>query len=616
MKKRRLSIALGLGLFVATVSVSPSTTHAENISDHWAYEEMNYLIQHNILKGDEQGNYLPNNNVTRAEFATFLVRALELPPASKIANFTDVNSSDWFYNSVNQASYYQLIEGVGNGKFNPNGKINRQEMAVMIKRALDYLGIQSSPTTLNFNDNDKIAPWAKEDIQHVVSLEIIVGKPDNTFAPLAQATRAEASTVIYRVINPVGEPEYNTTVYPSSFATALTKQTNNSPKVDGAGVFLASEALVSYYLNPSNFPKGTDEYYQFLKLSTAVKNLNADTINSKVLYNKASLVDTADAFIQAGLDYEINAIYLISHALHETGNGISALAKGIEVGLNQSGKPEMVTAENRANLTNIKKTYNVYGIGAIDANANKYGSETAYTNNWFTVKDAIIGGAKFVKEKYIGVGQDTLYKMRWNPENPTSHQYATHVMWSVIQAGKIQDIYELTGADETTQLIFDVPQYQSQPSASTMPSNPNQYAVNPGLSGATGKVTSEIGLKFRSYPVSNTVTNIIDTLPNNTEITVIGENGGWYKISAAGKVGWVSGDYLTFNDVLKVKNVGVTLNVRSQPNTTSSVIGFVKSNGYVLGVKDTFGAFVKEGNWYKVLYNGQTGWVSGDYIVQ
>src|SRR5699024_11825557 len=51
------------------------------------------------------------------------------------------------------------------------------------------------------------------------------------------------------------------------------------------------------------------------------------------------------------------------------------------------------------------------------------GSERAYTEGWFTPQDAIVGGAEFIGEKYISVGQDTLYKMRWNPANPATHQY-------------------------------------------------------------------------------------------------------------------------------------------------------------------------------------------------
>jgi len=618
--KRRLSVALSLGLFIAAGTAAPTTSHAENISSHWAYDEMNYLIKNKIMEGDDKGNYLPGNDITRAEFAKFLVEALDLPQVTATAGFKDVPTNKWYYDYVNRAAYYGLIKGDGVG-FKPNANITRQEMASMLKRSLDYLNVSTYPLTLKFSDRSNIATWAKDDVARVVTAGYMAGNPNNTFAPQAQATRAEAAAVIYRVLKPetlVGK-EYSTASYSTSFATALSKQANNSPKVDGGGVFTATEAAVSYYLNPNSFSKDSGEYYQFLKLSTPITNLNANNVNNKVLAGKGILAATADSFIKAGLDYEINAIYLLSHAIHETGNGTSKLARGIEVGLNASGKPEMVTAENRAKLTNIKMTYNVYGIGAIDADAEKYGSEAAYTNKWFSLKEAIIGGAKFVKEKYIGAGQDTLYKMRWNPVNPTSHQYATHIMWAVLQAKKIQTIYEATGANDTTKMVFDVPKYKSQPAAQALPRPENQYVVYPALNlkNAIGKVNSTSGLNLRSYPV--TADNLIISLSNNTPITVVGENGGWYKITASGKTGWVSGQYLTFENELKVKDV--TLNVRSQPNTStaSKVIGSIKNNGIAIGFKNPDGTFVTQTVnkvvWYKVSYNGQTGWVSGDYIV-
>ncbi|RUL53221.1 S-layer homology domain-containing protein [Lysinibacillus antri] len=616
-------LSLAASLLAAGLYFSPTPAQAEDISKHWAYDEMSFLIDHQIMKGDALGNYLPNNNVSRAEFAAFLVRALELPEVSTSANFHDVHEGQWFYNDVNKAYYYNLVAGNENGYFNPNDKINRQQMAVMVHNAIVYLGMESSASSLTFNDTNTIADWAYDKVQHVVSLNIIVGKPNNTFAPLAVATRAEAASVIFRILNPESVPEkpavgsivHTTTSYSRNFADVLTVQANNNPKVDGGGLFIGTKDLVAYYVNPNNFSQTSVEYYQFLKLSTPITNLDLRVVNEKVLSGKGTLANTANAFIDAGINHNINAIYLISHALHETGNGSSALAKGIEVGLNASGKPEMVTEQNRATLTNIKKTYNVYGIGAIDVDPNKYGSERAYTDGWFTINDAIIGGAKFVKEKYIGVGQDTLYKMRWNPNDPPKHQYATHVQWAIIQARKIQDIYAITGADKTTKMIFDVPRYQNQPSTSPLPAPENQYALITSLKGAIGKVTAD-NLKLRTYPSTAVSSNIIDQLAMDTKVTVIGHNGPWYRVSVNGKEGWVSGDYVSYLNILTVAEIDTPLNVRSEPTTAGSILGSVKAKSKLIGVLDENDQLVQEDIWYQVYYNGGTGWVSGDYIVK
>src|SRR5699024_11475010 len=98
-------------------------------------------------------------------------------------------------------------------------------------------------------------------------------------------------------------------------------------------------------------------------------------VNKKILNGKGILDGKADAFIEAGKKHKINELYLISHSVLETGNGSSKLAKGQKVGLNKNGKPELVTDKKKSKLKKKKTIYNMYGIGAINTNADKYGNE-------------------------------------------------------------------------------------------------------------------------------------------------------------------------------------------------------------------------------------------------
>lgn len=197
-----------------------------------------------------------------------------------------------------------------------------------------------------------------------------------------------------------------------------------------------SPSDVSYYLNSSNFKKGTDAYFQFMRLSESA-HLDEAEVNQKVLAGKGILAGKAGSFIQASQKYNINEIYLIAHALHETGNGTSKLANGVNY--------------------NGKKVYNMYGIGAKDSCPVDCGAAYAYDHGWFTAESAIIGGATFIDNNYISKGQDTLYKMRWNPSNPGTHQYATDIGWAVKQTSKISSLYKLL-TDYT--IVFDVPKYK------------------------------------------------------------------------------------------------------------------------------------------------------------
>lgn len=214
--------------------------------------------------------------------------------------------------------------------------------------------------------------------------------------------------------------------------------------------FNAKREHVSNYANPTKFEIGSRESLQFLVLSQSA-GLNASEVNERILKGKEILDGKGSYFIEAARTHNINEIYLISHALLETGHGTSDLANGVLVSKvdGQAVEPRVV--------------YNIYGIGAIDKCPEgtgcplKYGSERAYKEGWFSPEAAIVGGAQFISEDYIHAGQDTLYKMRWNPAAPATHQYAADVAWATKQTYSIYNLYSLL---DSYKMIFDVPKFQ------------------------------------------------------------------------------------------------------------------------------------------------------------
>ncbi|RYM05491.1 hypothetical protein EWH99_05765 [Sporolactobacillus sp. THM7-7] len=207
----------------------------------------------------------------------------------------------------------------------------------------------------------------------------------------------------------------------------------------------AAPSDLQYYLDPNHFLSGTDGYYQFLKLS-GTAGADENEINNKILNNKGILTGKAAVFIEAAKQQNINELYLISQALLETGNGMSALANGIVVD-QVDGQP-----------VPPRTVYNMFGIGATDDDPYKYGSIKAYKEGWFTPEAAIIGGASYIGGRYIhsSYRQDTLYKMRWNPDRPSSHQYATDIGWAAKQTLLIKKLYDQLSSYSQT---FDVPKY-------------------------------------------------------------------------------------------------------------------------------------------------------------
>ena len=125
------------------------------------------LAARGIISGKGEGRFDPDATMTRAEFATIVVRALGLAPKAN-NSFTDVKSGDWFAPYVGTASTYGLISGIGGGKFNPDGTITRQEAAVMVARAAKLCGMDTELTAgatrdilAQFFDYVQTAEWAR-----------------------------------------------------------------------------------------------------------------------------------------------------------------------------------------------------------------------------------------------------------------------------------------------------------------------------------------------------------------------------------------------------------------------------------------------------------------------
>src|SRR5690625_3071435 len=234
-------------------------------------------------------------------------------------------------------------------------------------------------------------------------------------------------------------------------------------EVGGSRKTAALPQQVEQSLDPDNHLTDEVNKFQFLDLRKRT-GLTTNEMNRE-LRTRGILKGEGKAFREASLKHGVNEMYLIVHARLETGNGTSALSNGThEVGLDQNGKPQLVEgAADRVRLTNIKKTYNMVGIDVIDSDPTRGGAVRAYEEGWFTPHDAIVGGAHWIKDNYIynQYNQNTIYKMRWNPEMVNGaawKQYATDIEWAIKQARLIHSVYNKT--DQNKVLSFDRPIYK------------------------------------------------------------------------------------------------------------------------------------------------------------
>ncbi|MEO3945346.1 S8 family serine peptidase [Gorillibacterium sp. CAU 1737] len=174
-----------------------------------AADQIQALANKWIIDGTSATTFSPNANLTRAEFTALLVRALGLK-ATAAASFTDVKSSDWFAADVAAASEAGLIKGIGGGKFAPNDKVTRQELAVILDRALKLTGIELKPSDLNpkvpYTDEASVAGYAKDSVKALTEAGVI--KADGTtYRPNVAATRDFAAAALYALLTKTGLSE-------------------------------------------------------------------------------------------------------------------------------------------------------------------------------------------------------------------------------------------------------------------------------------------------------------------------------------------------------------------------------------------------------------------------
>lgn len=167
----------------------------------WASEAILALADKGIISGKAEKIFAPDDPVTREEFAKMLIGAMGLSDEEYGDNiFSDVPADAWYAPFVNIANEYGIVTGRDDGTFGVGDNITRQDMAVMLYRALQSRGADVDVTDITFDDGGDISDYAKDAVSALCNLGAINGVGDNKFEPMGTATRAQAAKVIYSVL--------------------------------------------------------------------------------------------------------------------------------------------------------------------------------------------------------------------------------------------------------------------------------------------------------------------------------------------------------------------------------------------------------------------------------
>ncbi|TXK76352.1 S-layer homology domain-containing protein [Paenibacillus sp. N3.4] len=177
----------------------------DDTNEHWAKNDIDLLASKFIVQGINESSFTPDEHVTRAQFASMLVSALGLIPDAKGTQFSDVKNEDWFAGSVGTAAKVGLVEGTANGQFESGQDITREQMAIMISRAINLAGKEvkseaAQDKLSRFTDSGEISDWAKEAVAQTLRANIVNGLTEQSFAPKELATRGQATVMLKRFL--------------------------------------------------------------------------------------------------------------------------------------------------------------------------------------------------------------------------------------------------------------------------------------------------------------------------------------------------------------------------------------------------------------------------------
>ena len=210
--KRFFTKALMLFALVSIGCMSALSASAKEYSDlpkdHWAYKQIQILTNFNVVVGYPDGSYRPDANVTRAEFATMVVKAFNQQNAEikQAAKFSDVKEKDWFYGMVQRAVMFDLLKGNPNGTFDPYGTVSRGHVISTVVNALTTETISNAKAVEilenSYSDYQEIPDWLIIAAGKAEILGMVVKAPgeESVINANRPATRAELAAFLCKML--------------------------------------------------------------------------------------------------------------------------------------------------------------------------------------------------------------------------------------------------------------------------------------------------------------------------------------------------------------------------------------------------------------------------------
>lgn len=207
--KRFCSLLIGMCLVIGMLpgtafAVSGNLPFTDVNTSDWFYDAVQYAYEKGMMNGTSSTTFAPDNTTTRGMIVTILHRMEGTPDAAGAA-FIDVPADQWYTNAVAWANANGIVNGYGDGKFGPDDAITREQMVTILYRYSQYKGYDTSVSgsVSGFSDAVQISAYAIDAMNWTVGNGLVSGFGNGTLAPKGGATRAQVATILMRFCNEV-----------------------------------------------------------------------------------------------------------------------------------------------------------------------------------------------------------------------------------------------------------------------------------------------------------------------------------------------------------------------------------------------------------------------------
>lgn len=192
--------AVKVGVSYVKATETPSKTKFNDVSaNDWFASAVDYVTGKGMMNGTADNTFSPKANTTRGMVVTVLYR-LENQPSTSAASFTDVASGAYYANAVAWANANGIVSGYGSGKFGPNDKVTREQLAAILYRYAQYkkYDVSGAKSLDGYTDAQSVSSYAVPALQWANAAGIVTGKSGSKLDPKGNATRAEVAAMLMR----------------------------------------------------------------------------------------------------------------------------------------------------------------------------------------------------------------------------------------------------------------------------------------------------------------------------------------------------------------------------------------------------------------------------------